>query len=79
MNTAQKTMTEDEIYALCLAFLKASKDGDHDERQRILNIIPMHPRIAKTVKSFYEPKYLLDNGFDLSKVYEEFGEDWLEQ
>jgi hypothetical protein len=79
MSNVLKTMTDDEIYALIVATNKAWKAGDFEEEDRLLRSTPLHPKVAITAKNFYGPEELLKMGFDLSKAYEAFGDDWLEK
>jgi hypothetical protein len=54
--------TNGEVYTLAGASIDAHRAGDFEEEARLMKLKPMHPRIAKAVKSFLGPKYLIEHG-----------------
>jgi hypothetical protein len=72
-------MTDDELFKLIQASLAAAKVGDHEEEERLLKELPLHPLIANVAKSFYGPEKLVKQGFNLSMAFEVFGDDWLKK
>ncbi|MDL2259277.1 hypothetical protein LJB99_00140 [Deltaproteobacteria bacterium OttesenSCG-928-K17] len=79
MSGLQQSMTDDELFTLIQASLAAAKAGDHEEEERLLNELPLHPRIANVAKSIYGPEDLAKQGFNLSMAIEAFGDDWLKK
>ncbi|MDR1111872.1 MAG: hypothetical protein LBP92_14545 [Deltaproteobacteria bacterium] len=73
MSTSHMALTNGEVYALAGASLDAHRAGNFEEEARLVKLIPMHPMIAKNVKCFLGPKYLIEHAFDLSKAFEGFG------
>jgi len=79
MSDLQRSMTDDELFKLIQASLAAAKAGNYEEEERLLNELPLHPRIANVAKSVYGPEQLVKQGFNLSMAVEAFGDDWLKK
>jgi len=51
--------------------------GDREGYNRLMNLIPMPPYLAKVAKERIGIDYLIDGGWNLSEAEAEFGVDWL--
>lgn len=74
-----KLMTSEEKTAILDAIQAADQSGNKDEAERLLMQLPLVPGMAKIGKELYGKAFLLEQGYNLSEAYAEFGNDWLDQ
>jgi len=58
---------------------EALNNEDEEEASRIAPLIKISPSVANTCKTVMGLEFVKRMGYDLSKVVEEFGEEWLEK
>jgi len=72
-----QTMTLDEKLAISNKAGSLLKAGDDAGYIRVMKTAPLPPYLAKVIKDKVGLAYLLNSGWNLSEVEEEFGSDWL--
>ncbi len=68
--------TEEERDAMFDAYIEACETGNNAEADRLLQLMPIHPRMAKIVAKVMGREYLQAH-FNITRANEAFGEDWL--
>ncbi len=79
ISAPKKYFSIDECMEILGQGLNAYESGDKKKALEIGMQVPLEPGVANAVKSVYGVRYLVDSGFDLSKVLEEYGEGWLDE
>lgn len=69
--------TEEERDALYEACMDALLAGDQEESDRILRVMPIHPRWAKIAAEVYGKEFA-KRSFNLTHADEVYGEGWLD-
>ena len=72
-----QTMTLDEKLAISNKACSLLDAGDREGYNRLMNLIPMPPYLAKVAKEKIGVDFLIDGGWNLSEAEAEFGADWL--
>jgi hypothetical protein len=72
-----QTMTLDEKLAIGCKAAELWDAGDEEGYNRLMNLIPMPPYLAKVAKEKIGVDFLLNGGWNLSEAEAEFGADWL--
>lgn len=78
MHGRKRNFTEEEYFALDDEMWEAEKRGDRETCQRIANILPANPDVAKAFKEVYGKDYVISLGLDLTEANLRFGEGWLD-
>ncbi len=72
----QTKYTEEERDAIFDAAINASLAGNNEEADRLIKIMPIHPRWAKIIAEIYGKDFLLKY-FNITRANELYGEGWL--
>jgi hypothetical protein len=72
-----QTMTLDEKLAISSKAAALWYAGDKEGSDRLTRTMPLPPYLAKVIKEKVGLDILLQLGWNLSEVEEEFGADWL--
>lgn len=73
----KRKYTAEEREAMYEAIAMASETGDSEEEERLVMLLPLHPRLAKIVAKVNGKQHLLEH-FNISHADEVFGEGWLD-
>ncbi len=74
----KRKFTEEEMDALYEKTMDAVAAGNDEEADRLVKLMPIHPRWAKIIAEVYGKEYLLEN-FNITHATEVFGEGWLDE
>lgn len=74
-----RDFTKEEFFALSDEMWEAKRRGDMETYDRIDEILPANPKIAKIFKEVYGKEYLLAMGLDLTEANMRYGEGWLDE
>lgn len=72
----KRKYTAEERDTMFEAYIKACETGDDIEADRMLELMPIHPRWAKIIAKVMGKEYLLER-FNITYADEVYGEDWL--
>ncbi len=73
-----RNFTKQEYFALNSEMWAAKEKGDMETYERLSDLLPVNPDVAKAFKEVYGKEYLLDTGLDLTEANLRFGEGWLD-
>lgn len=74
----ERDFTKEEYFSLLKEQGAAFDRGDMAEFDRISDMLPIAPVVAKAIKDVYGKEYLLNLDLDLTDADYEFGEGWLD-
>ncbi len=74
----KRKYTEEERDALYEATMDALMAGNKEEANRLVRLMPIHPRWAKIIAKVYGKEYLLES-FNITHADEVYGEGWLDE
>lgn len=74
-----KYYSPEEINKMCLQVADFVSKGKRNEASILLKEIPLLPKSAKIMKEMFGCKHVIESGYNLIEVVEEFGHDWLKQ
>ena len=77
MPEIHKAMTLDEKLAIACKAAALHDAGDKEGYMRLMKTAPMPPYLAKVLKEKVGLDFLLNSGWNLSEVIEEYGSEWL--
>ena len=72
-----QTMTLDEKLSISNRAFDLLDAGDREGYSRLMRTAPLPPYLAKVMKEKMGLNFLLNSGWNLSEVEEEFGSTWL--
>ncbi len=78
MHGRERNFTEEEYFALGGEMWEAKERGDMETYERLSDLLPVNPDVAKAFKDVYGKEYLLAMGLDLTEANLRFGEGWLD-
>ncbi len=73
-----RNFTEEEYHSLYQEMWTAKERGDMETYERLSDLLPVNPDVAKAFKEVYGKEYLLAMGLDLTEASFKFGEGWLD-
>ncbi len=73
-----RDFTKEEYFSLLKKQGEAFDKGDMAEFERIGDVLPIAPEVAKAFKEIYGKEWLLGLDLDLTDANQQFGEGWLD-
>ncbi len=72
-----KVFTAEEEEKITLQAMKCYDDGQDDEGDALLDSLPMPAEYLQTLKEYMRLNPLIEEGINLSKAVERYGQNWL--
>jgi hypothetical protein len=70
-------MTDKEAFEIILAARAADAQGDEKKASRLRRSLPLPIHLAEFMKKEFGPQYLIEGGWNLSEVEEQYGKNWI--
>lgn len=70
-------LTREEEFKIIQQAQAAEARGDSEEAHRIRLRLPLPIHLAEFMKKELGPQYLIEGGWNLSEVEEQYGKDWI--
>ena len=70
-------LTREEKFEILLQADAAEERGDEAEASRLRRLIPLPIHLAEFMKEEFGPQYLIEGGWNISEIEEEYGKDWI--